>query len=327
MSKKETAANLRALAAGLAAAMLFGSASAQDFPSRPLRMFTMFAAGSQSDLAARFTASKLTEVLGVAVIVENRGGAGGLIGTRETLRTTPLGYSLLFAQQQLVGNTVAYRDPQYKLDDFAVMGVMGITFYALIYNTTSIPARTLPEFIALAKANPGKFNYGSLGASTGSNILATRFQEMAGIQIEAVPFKGGDPAAQALLANQVQLYFATLNTARTRMRNAQIRGFAVTADRRSQILPDLPTFREHGHPLELGSWSAVAAPATVPVAILQKLKEAMVKVKADPATVEQLKKQEIEPWTRSLEEFTAYIKAEGTALAADYKRLNLEVID
>lgn len=327
MSKKKKGANLRATLAALSAALLCGTAAAQDFPSRPLRLFTMFAAGSQSDLAARFTASKLSEVLGVAVIVENRGGAGGLIGTRETLRTTPLGYSLLFAQQQLVGNTVAYKDPQYKLEDFTVVGVMGITFYALIYNTTSIPARTLPEFVALAKANPGKFNYGSLGASTGSNILATRFQEMAGIQIEGVPFKGGDPAAQALLANQVQLYFATLNTARTRMRNPQIRGFAVTADRRSQILPDLPPFKEHGYPLELGSWSAVMAPTAVPAPIMQKLKETMVKVKADPATIAQLQKQEIEPWTKSLDEFTAYIKAEGAALAADYKRLNIELID
>jgi len=327
MSKSERGTTLRAILAALSAAMLCGSAVAQDFPSRPLRMFTMFAAGSQSDLAARFTAGKLSEVLGVAVIVENRGGAGGLIGTREMLRTTPLGYSLLFAQQQLVGNTVAYRDPQYKLDDFAVMGVMGITFYALIYNTTSIPAKTLPEFIALAKANPGKFNYGSLGASTGSNILATRFQEKAGIQIEGVPFKGGDPAAQALLANQVQLYFATLNTARTRMRNPQISGLAVTADRRSQILPDLPTFREHGISLELGSWSAVVAPSAAPAVILQRLRDAMVKVKADPATIAQLQKQEIEPWTKSLDEFTAYIRAEGAALAADYKRLKIELID
>ena len=317
---------LRAAVAALAAAAS-AAAPAQDYPARPLRLFTMFAAGSQSDIAARFTAGKLSEVLGVPVIVENRGGAGGLIGTRETLRTLPLGYSLLFAQQQLVGNMVAYRDPQYKLEDFAVVGVMGITFYALIYNTTSIPARTLPEFVALAKANPGKFNYGSLGASTGSNILATRFQEMAGIQLEGVPYKGGDPAAQGLLANDVQLYFATMNTARTRMRNANIRGFAVTADRRSVILPDLPTFKEHGYPLELGSWSAVLAPSAVPAPIMQKLKEAMVKVKADPATTAQLQKQEIEPWTRSVDEFTTYIKAEGAALAADYKRLKLEVMD
>lgn len=324
MFKYESGAAVRAL---LVAFAFCGSVSAQDYPTRPLRLFTMFASGSQSDLAARFTAGKLTEVLGVAVVVENRGGAGGLIGTREALRTTPLGYGLLFAQQQLVGNTVAYRDPQYRIDDFTVVGVMGITFYALIYNTTSIPARSLPEFVALAKANPGKFNYGSLGASTGSNILATRFQEMAGIQIEAVPFKGGDPAAQALLSNQVQLYFATLNTARTRMRNPQIRGLAVTADRRSQILPDLPAFREHGYPLELGSWSAVMAPSAAPAPVLNKLKEAMVRVKADPATTEQLKKQEIESWTKPLDEFTAYIKAEGAALAADYKRLKIELID
>lgn len=326
MSRTKPAALLR-IALAVFAAQSAMQAAAQEYPTRPLRLFTMFAAGSQSDLAARFTAGKLSEALGVAVVVENRGGAGGLIGARETLRTTPLGYSLLFAQQQLVGNTVAYRDPQYRIEDFTAVGVMGITFYALIYNNTSIPARTLPEFVALAKANPGKFNYGSLGASTGSNILATRFQEMAGIQIEGIPYKGGDPAAQGLLANHVQLYFATLNTARTRMRNANIHGFAVTADRRSVILPDLPTFREHGYPLELGSWSAVMAPSAAPAPILQKLKDTMVRVKADPATIAQLKKQEIEPWTRSLEEFTAYIRAEGAALAADYKRLKLEPMD
>ena len=291
-------------------------------------MFTMFAAGSQSDLAARFTAGKLTEQLGVAVIVENRGGAGGLIGARETLRTQPLGYSLLFAQQQLVGNLVAYKDPQYKLEDFATVGVMGITFYALIFNTTSVPSKTLSEFVAFAKANPGKLNYGSLGPSTGSTILAERFKQAAGIDMVMVPFKGGDPVAQALLANDVQVYFATLNTARTRMRNANISGLAVTAERRSQILPDLPTFKENGYPgIVLGSWSAVMAPSSAPAAILQKLKETMVRVKADPATIAQLQKQEIEPWTGTTDEFTAYIKAEGAALAADYKRLKIPVLD
>ncbi len=300
----------------------------QDFPARPLHMFTMFAAGSQSDLAARFTAGKLTEQLGVAVIVENRGGAGGLIGARETLRTQPLGYSLLFAQQQLVGNLVAYKDPQYKLEDFATVGVMGITFYALIFNTTSVPSKTLSEFVAFAKANPGKLNYGSLGPSTGSTILAERFKQAAGIDMVMVPFKGGDPVAQALLANDVQVYFATLNTARTRMRNANISGLAVTAERRSQILPDLPTFKENGYPgIVLGSWSAVMAPSSAPAAILQKLKETMVRVKADPATIAQLQKQEIEPWTGTTDEFTAYIKAEGAALAADYKRLKIPVLD
>ena len=300
---------------------------AQDYPVRPLRMFTMFAAGSQSDLAARFTAQKLSEQLKQPVLVENRGGAGGLLGARETLRTQPVGYSLLFAQQQLVGNLHAFKDPQYKLEDFAVVGVMGITPYALIIHT-SVPAKTVPEFVAYAKANPGKLNYASIGPSTGSTILAERFKMAAGIDLVMVPFKGGDPVAQALVAGDVQVYFATLNTARSRMRNPQIRGLAVTAEQRSQILTDMPTFKEYGYPtILMGSWSAVFAPSVAPVPMLQRLKAAMVQVKALPDTLAQLQKQEIEPWTGSLEQFTAQIMAEGDAVGADFKRLNIPVLD
>ncbi len=300
---------------------------AQDYPVRPLRLLTLFAAGSQSDLAARFAAQKLSEQLGQTVVVESKGGAGGLLAIRDVLRSQPVGYSLLFGQPGLVGNLHAFKDPQYRLEDFVVTGVMGVTFYALIVNAPA-SVRNVPEFVAYARANPGKLNYGSIGPSTGSTILAERFKQAAGIDIVMVPFKGGDPVSQALLAGDIHAYFATLNVARTRMRSPQIRGLAVTAEQRSQILPDLPTFRELGYPnVVLSSWTGVFAPAVAPAAIIQRLKEAMARVSASPETKAQLLKQEIEPWSGTLEQFSAYIKAEGDAIGADFKRLNIPVLD
>ena len=321
-----TAAGLRVLIA-LIATLVSGSGHAQEYPARPLRLLTLFAAGSQSDLAARFAAQKLAEQLGQTVVVESKGGAGGLLAIRDVLRSQPVGYSLLFGQPGLVGNLHAFKDPQYRLEDFVVTGVMGVTFYALIVN---VPAsvKSLSEFVLHAKTNPGKLNYGSIGPSTGSTILAERFKQAAGIDIVMVPFKGGDPVSQALLAGDIHVYFATLNVARTRMRSPQIRGLAVTSEQRSQILPDLPTFKESGYPgVLLSSWTAVFVPSVAPAAVIQRLKDAMARVSASPETKAQLLKQEIEPWSGTLEQFSAYIKAEGDAIGADFKRLNIPVLD
>ena len=320
----------RQLSVFLAGTLCAGAAVAQSesgFPSKTVRLVVPFPAGGAGDQSGRELAKGLQSLWGQTVVVESKGGAGGLLAIRDVLRSQPVGYSLLFGQPGLVGNLHAFKDPQYRLEDFVVTGVMGVTFYALIVNAPA-SVRNVPEFVAYARANPGKLNYGSIGPSTGSTILAERFKQAAGIDIVMVPFKGGDPVSQALLAGDIHAYFATLNVARTRMRSPQIRGLAVTAEQRSQILPDLPTFRELGYPnVVLSSWTGVFAPAVAPAAIIQRLKEAMARVSASPETKAQLLKQEIEPWSGTLEQFSAYIKAEGDAIGADFKRLNIPVLD
>lgn len=302
-------------------------ASAQDYPARSLRLVTIFAPGSASDVHARFLAQRLSPLLGQPVIVDNKPGGGGLVATRDVLRSQPLGYSLLYTTPEVVGNAFAYKDPQYRLDDLSVVGPLGLGAYALIINTV-IPARTVGELVAYAKANPGKLNYGSLGPTAGNTILAERFKQAAGIDMVGIPFKGGDPIAVALLAGDVHVYFPTLYTGMQRMKNTQIRGLAVSSQERMKATPDLPTMRESGYPdVVLTYWSAVFVPATAPRPMQQRLQDAMRTVTSSPDTRELLARQAIETWTGTVDQFTAFIRKEGADLQADYKRLKIPLMD
>lgn len=299
----------------------------QDYPVRPVRMVYVFSGGGASDVMARVAAQKLGEQLGQQVLVENKPGAGGLIGTRDVLQSRPLGYSILFSTAGLIGNLHAYRNPQYKLEDFTPIGVLGeIPFAMIIHN--SVPARTLAEFIAHARANPGKLNYGSIGPSAGGTILAERLKQSAGIDLTMIPFKGGEPASLALFAGDIHVYYATLGVARQRLKNPNILGLAVTAERRSQIFPDLPTFKELGQPSQLlGTWHAMFAPAATTGPVLQKLQTAMRAVMSSAEMKAALEKNEEDPWTGTLEDFVAKMKVEYAATGDDYRRLKLPVQD
>ena len=301
---------------------------AQDYPVKPVRLVTLYAAGSNSDVTARFVAQQLTGQLKQPVLVDNKGGAGGLIGTLEVLRAKPDGYTIMFAAPGLASNVFAYRNPQYKFEDFTPIGVAGLSYYGFIINV-SVPAKTLAEFVAFARANPGKLNYGSLGPAGVSTILAERFKRSASIDMEMVPFKGGDPLNQALVANQIQVYFPTLAVARQRMKLTQIRALAVTSTQRSRILPDLPTFKESGYPevADLTFWEALYGVATLPPPLLQKLRGVWAQIAASLEFKSRQESFEREQWTGTLDEFTAFVKRETEALAADFKRLKIEQQD
>ena len=283
----------------------------------------MFAPGSTSDLHARFISPKLTEQLGQSIIVDNKGGGGGIAAMRDVYRSQPMGYSVLLANGALVGNAIAFRDPGYKLEDYTPIGVYGQTFYGMIIHPM-VPAKTLAEFVAYARANPDKLNYGALGPAAGSTLNAERFKQMAGIDMTGVPFKGGDPVSIALLAGDIQVYWATLNTARSRTQNKQIIALAVTSDQRTQVMPNVPTFRELGYPgMNASSWEAVFAPSAVPAAMLKRLRDAFDKAAATPDWKATVEKQEYEPWRGTADQFMARLREESTQLAADYKRLNI----
>ncbi len=326
-----TASALRMLALAIAfPATMFAcfDCSAQSYPSRPVRMVYLYAPGGNTDALARFTAQKLGDQLGQQVIVENKPGAGGLLGIRDTLRSRPLGYSLLYTTPALVGNLHTYRDPQYKLEDFTVLGPLGLAPFVLIVNSNVLPVKTVQEFIAYAKANPGKLNYGSISPSAGGSILSERLKVAAGLELVGIPFKGGEAASVALLAGQIQVYYAVLGVARVRLKNQQIRALAVAGEFRTNAIPDTPTFKEVGYPnMIFTSWNAVVAPSAVPQPILTQLQGAMAKVTALPEMVGQLEKIDAEPWKGTLEEFSAKLKQESTAMAEEYKRLNIPTLD
>ena len=329
MSGTGMAARTATLTLSLALALL-GAASgirAQDFPNRPIRMVVIYATGSTSDLHARVVAQILTDKIGQPVVVENSGGAGGVIAMRTVARSQPPGYSLLFTTNALVGNLYAFRDPQYKLEDFTLVGTTGQSPYAIMVNA-NVPGKTIQEFIAYVKANPGKLNFGSSGPSAGPNILAERLKAAAGLDMVMVPFKGGEPATQALMAGDIHVYFSTVGAVRNRIRGGQIKTLAVTSDQRADIFPDLPTFREAGYPtVTLGVWNGIFTPVATPAPYVQKLRDGFAKVNASPEMKKQLERIEFEPWKGSLDQFMTYIKAEGVAIAEDFKRLKIPLQD
>ena len=313
---------------GAALAMGTSIASAQDFPSRPVRLVTIFAPGSASDANARFLSGKMAPILGQPVLVDNKPGGGGLVATRDVLRSQPIGYSFLYSTPEVMANTFAYRDPGYKLDDLAVMAPFGLGSYGLIINNKVIPAKTVAELVAYAKANPGKLNYGSLGPSAANTILAERFKQAAGIELEAIPFKGGEPLAVALLAGQIHVYFATFNTAMQRMKNKQVTGLAATSLERMKAMPELPTMKELGYPdMVMTYWSATFLPAVTPRPIVQRLHDAVRQVTSAQETKGLLAKNAIETWPGTVEQFSAFIRKETADLQADYKRLKIDVME
>ena len=304
-------------------------AAAQDFPTRPIRMTVIFAAGSTLDLQARYLAPKLQQFLGQPVIVENSGGAGGILAMRSVSRTTPPGYNLLLTTNGFVGNLHIFKDPQYRFEDYAMVGVVGLGYYSMMLHS-SVPARTVQEFVAYAKANPGKLNYGSSGPTAGSNILAERLKAAAGLDMVQIPFKGGEPATAALLGGQIQLYFSTVGAVRNRVKssNGLIRAIGVSSDKRSEIMPELQTFKEAGYPnMDVSVWQVILTAAATPRPALQKLQEAMAGVNALPDMKAHLIQTEFEPWTGTLDQFTAFMRAEGQATAEDIRKLKIPLQD
>jgi tripartite-type tricarboxylate transporter receptor subunit TctC len=316
--------------AALAIAMLLfcALAVAQDSSRRPLRLVTMYAPGGASDDTARFLTAKFSEILKVPVIVENKGGAGGLLATLDVLRSQPLGSAMLLGHPALVANLFALKNPQYKLSDFTALGVIGIADYALIIHTM-VPAKNLREFVAYAKANPDKLNYGALSAAGVSTILAERLKEAAGINMTQIPFKGGGPAAVALLAGQIQVYFPVTSVARQRLQNKQIAALAVTGEKRSNLLPDVPTFSELGYTAlsGLAFWDGVFAPSAAPAQTLAPLRAAMATISSSPEMQARRIRLERDPWEGSMLEFEAYIRRSGEMLEADFRKLNIQQMD
>jgi tripartite-type tricarboxylate transporter receptor subunit TctC len=297
-------------------------ATAQDYPSRPIRMVTMFAPGSATDHRSRFFSVELGKQLKQPIVVENKGGASGLLATLDVLRAQPAGYNLLYGSNMLSGNIHMFKDAQYKLEDFTTVGVLGMTPFALI--TRNVPASSLGEFIAYAKANPGKLNFGSLGPTSGQNLLAERLKHAAGIEMVGVPYKGGDPMAQGFFSGDIQLYFATLNTALQRMKQPGVRGIATAAEQRSRLLSSLPTFKELGYPtINMIQWDAIFVPRQVSEAMVKRLVSAIALANASPENKTFLDKLEREPWPGTIAQFNAYIKEEGEQMGADIKRLGI----
>jgi tripartite-type tricarboxylate transporter receptor subunit TctC len=296
----------------LAALSISAATHAQVYPSKPIRMIVAYPPGGGTDIVGRMVAQKLGETLERSVVVENRGGASGNIGTELAARAAPDGYTILMGNvaPNAINVSLFKNLPFDPVADFAPVSLVASTPNILVTHP-STPARTVREVIALARAKPGTLNFASAGVGSSSHLAGELFRVLAGADIVHVPYKGAGPAMVDVLSGRVQLYFATLPAAMPHLKSGKLAAVAVTSAARSRARPDLPTIAESGVPgYEASTWYGLLAPAHTPGAALARLHEATVKVLADPAFREKLADQGFEPVGDSPEEFAAYIKSE-----------------
>ncbi len=295
--------------------------AAADYPTRPVALVVGFPPGGASDILARIIAGKLGGVLGQPFIVDNRPGAGGNVAGEAVAHAAPDGYTLLLGNNAILAtNANLYAkigfDPQA---DFAPISLIGTQANVLVVNNT-VPAHSLAELIALAKANPGKLNFASSGYGLAAHLAGELFKAQAHIDIVHVPYKGSAPALEDVIAGQDQMMFATTSGVMGFLSNGQVRALAVTTLKRTAILPDIPTMDESGlRGFEATTWHGLVAPAGTPAAVIDTLHRALLEALNDPDVRAKLAALGIDIAPDSPEEFAAYIKSEIPKWAAVIK--------
>ena len=293
-----------------------GGAPAQaaepEFPSRPMRYIVPFPPGGATDIVARIVAAALTQALGQQVVIDNRGGAGGIIGAEIAARATPDGYTLFACNiASLAVSPALYRKLGYDPDaDFSPIGLIGSNPNALAVHP-SLPARTVAEFIAFAKTHPGKLNYSSPGVGTSPQLSMELFKMTARIDVVHIPYKGAGPAVLGLIGGEVQAMFGTVPSLIAAIRSDRVRVLGVTSATRAPDLPDVPTIAESGLPgFEVISWQGLCTPAGVPKAVLARIRAGLAAALALPATRKGLADQGFQATPLTTEKFAAFIRAE-----------------
>ena len=299
-----------ALAAGSVAATTT-SASAQDaFPSRPLRIIVGFLPGSSNDLLARLIGQKLGEQYGQQVVVDNRAGANGIIGTELAARASPDGHTLLLMTTSSTMNPAIYKLNYDPVKSFTPVALLGKGPLALVSNL-SFPPRNAHELIALAKSKPGIVSYASAGAGGVNHFGAELFSRIAGIQMTHVPYKGGAPALTDVIAGQVNVLFGTLPLTARQILSGKIKAFGVSSLKRSPLLPDVPPLAEEGVPgYELTNWWGLAVPSGTPPAIVAKLNADVAAIMAAPEFAKRLESEGAELQPMSSATFAKFVSSE-----------------
>jgi len=294
-------------AAALPAVLRF--AFAQSYPSQPVRMIVGFPAGQAADSLARIVAQALSQRLGQQVIVENRPGAGGNIGTEAVVRAAPDGYTILMeVMTSNAINATLYPNLNFNfIKDIAPVAIIGGGAYVMTVNP-SVPAKTVPEFIAYAKANPGKINMGSAGIGTPPHAFGELFKMLAGVDMVHVPYKGS--YVPDLLSGQVQVVFAPIPTVIAHIKSGKLRALAVTATKHSEALPDTPTIAEFVRGYDASGYFGFGAPSRTPKDIIDKLNTEIKAIVVDPPIKEKLVSLGIEPMQLTSAEYGKLIVAE-----------------
>ncbi len=283
-----------------------------DYPSKPIRLIVQFTPGTSTDIIGRLVAQKFTEAWGQPVIVDNRPGAGAIIGTEAAAKSAPDGYTLVMAVSSAFGiNPGLFPNLPYDVTrDFTLISNVVMTPQTLVVPGNS-DVKSVKELVALAKAKPGALNYGSLGSGSTSHLTMELFRATAGIQLTHVPYKGSPPAYTDLFSGNLQLMFDAIPAVLPHAKSGKLRALAVGSSTRSPFLPDVPTVAESGYPgFEAVGWIGIAAPAKTPDAILDKINAEIARMLATVDVKERLASLGVTPAADSRAHFTGFVKSE-----------------
>ncbi len=300
----------RRLALAFAMQCLVTSSFAADYPARPIRLVVPYAPGGGADSVARIVARKMSESIGQPIVIDNKGGAGSILGTDIVAKAEPDGYTLLLGQSGPISiNPAVYKSLPYDpVKDFAPVAMTTAYPYILVVNA-DLPVTSLQEFVALARSKPGTMNYGSTGVGAANHLVAELFNAKAGLKMTHVPYRGTALAVGDLLSGQLTMVFGDPISVLSQIKAGKLRALAVTSLERSSVAPEVPTVAESGYPgFEALAWHGILAPAKTPPAIVKKLNEEIAKALADPATKKLLEDQAMQTVGNSPEAFAAFIQ-------------------
>jgi tripartite-type tricarboxylate transporter receptor subunit TctC len=319
----------RTLAALFAATMLLAGneAAAQPWPAKPIKWVVPFAPGGTTDILARTVGDKLSQALGQPVIIENKPGAGGGVGAEFVAKSAPDGYTIMGGTISTHAiNASLYKNLPYDpVRDFVPIVLLARVPNMLVVNI-DVPAKSVPELVALLKANPGKYTFASSGNGTSQHLSGELFKSMSGTDMQHIPYKGSPPALQDVMGGQVTMTFDNITTAWTLAKAGKLRALAVTTASRSAVAPDVPTLAESGLPgFEVGSWQGVFAPAGTPPEIVKRLNAEIVKILNLPDVREKLAGLGAELVGNTPEEFAVMVKAEVVKWADVVKKSGAKV--
>jgi tripartite-type tricarboxylate transporter receptor subunit TctC len=314
-----------AAAAGLAASLLATGAAAQAYPTRPVRIVVPFATGGPADNYARFISQRLSETLGQSFVVDNKPGAGSVIGTDIAAKSAPDGYTLLLmSNAHTVNETLIANKPFALTRDF--VGIAPINYSDLVLVAhPSLKAATIRELIRQAKAQPGKLNYASSGPGTPYHMAGELFKSMAGVYLVHIPYRGSSGARTDVIGGQVDMMFDAVTTMAEQVKAGKVKAIATTGRQRSDVLPDVPTVHESGVPnYEATIWLGLMAPKGTPKAVVDRLNEAVSKISSQPDVRQQWGKQGATPLVMTPAVFDKYIQDDIAKWAGVIKSANIK---
>jgi len=319
---------VRALCATLAVLLSFPLLAAeQAYPSKPIRLVVPFPAGGSLDVVARAIGQKLTEAWGQPVVIDNRPGAGGNIGADLVAKSAPDGYTILEGalSTHAVNVSLYGKMPYDPIKDFAPITLVAVTPNVLVLNA-SFPVNSVPELLAYARANPGKLSFGSGSNGSAGHLAGELFKTEAGVDMVHIPYKGGAPALQALLAGDTQLMFDNLANSAAQLKAGKLKALAVTTAKRSSLMPELPTLSETGLPgFDIYTWWGFMAPAGTPKEIVAKWNAEVTRILNSPEMKAFFAQQGAEPASDSPEQFAALIRSEISKYAKIVKQSGAKV--